>query len=211
MFKNRKQAGRQLVELLRNTPDVCDAKILALPRGGVPVGYEIANALDLPLSIIVVRKLGVPFQPELAMGAVASGNITYLDPTIANSCHISEHQLKQIIERELCELSIREKRFHYDRNIAIRGNNIVLVDDGIATGSTMIAAINAIQTQAPKTISVAVPVAPRSIQEKLIGKVDHFYCLEMPDPFYAVGAHYQDFSQVVDDEVNLLLENKVVS
>lgn len=205
-FSNRLDAGKQLAEALRTLPHIENARVLALPRGGVPVGYAVAKELDLPLDVLVVRKLGVPHQPELAMGAIASGGIQFLDHALIRNLGISETQVNAVIERERRELQQREKYYSGRAFQAIYDRHIILVDDGIATGSTMFAAIDAIRSQSPESITVAVPVAPTDMQWKMQRKADRFICLDSPVPFYAVGSHYVDFTQTSDEEVSQYLE-----
>lgn len=205
-FKDRLDAGKQLAEALKTLPHIEEARVFALPRGGVPVGYAIAKTLGLPLDVLVVRKLGVPYQPELAMGAIASGGIQFVDHTMVKNLGISESQLQAVIERERKELQKREKRYSHRTPRAIHDHHIILVDDGMATGSTMFAAIDAARSQSPASITVAVPVAPTDMQWKVERKADWFICLSAPVPFYAVGAHYVNFDQTPDEEVSRLLD-----
>lgn len=205
-FSNRLDAGKQLAEALRTLPLIEDARVLALPRGGVPVGYAVAKELDLPLDVLVVRKLGVPYQPELAMGAIASGGIQFLDHALIRNLGISETQVTAVIEREHWELQQREKYYSQRTFQTILDHHVILIDDGIATGSTMFAAIDAVRSQAPESITVAVPVAPTDMQWKMKRKADQFICLDSPVPFYAVGSHYVDFTQTSDEEVSRYLE-----
>lgn len=206
LFSNRLDAGKQLAEALRTLPHIEDSRVLALPRGGVPVGYSVAKELDLPLDVLVVRKLGVPYQPELAMGAIASGGIQFLDHALIRNMGISETQLNAIIERERWELQQKEKYYSPHTFQTILDHHVILVDDGIATGSTMFAAVDAVRSQSPESITVAVPVAPTDMQWKMKRKADRFICLDSPVPFYAVGSHYGDFTQTSDEEVSNYLQ-----
>ena len=205
-FSNRLDAGKQLADVLRTLPNIENARVLALPRGGVPVGYAVAKELDLPLDVLVVRKLGVPYQPELAMGAIASGGIQFLDHALIRNLGISETQVNAVIERERRELQQREKYYSRRTFQTILDHHVILIDDGIATGSTMFAAIDAVRSQAPESITVAVPVAPTDMQWKMKRKADQFICLDAPVPFYAVGSHYEDFTQTSDEEVSNYLQ-----
>ncbi len=205
-FRDRLDAGKQVAGALKTLPHIKEAYLFSLPRGGVPVGYAIARELHIPLDVLVVRKLGVPFQPELAMGAIASGGIQFLDHALIRNLGISESQVQAVIERERQELQQREKAYSHRKPQTIYDHHIILVDDGIATGSTMFAAIDAIRSQSPESITVAVPVAPTDMQWKMKRKVDRFICLDSPVPFYAVGSHYLDFSQTPDEEVSRYLD-----
>lgn len=205
-FSNRLTAGKELAEALRALPHIKKSCVLALPRGGVPVGYAVAKELGLPLDVLVVRKLGVPYQPELAMGAIASGGIQFLDRALIRTLGISEAQVNAVIERERGELQQREKYYSQRTFQTILDNHIILIDDGIATGSTLFAAIDAVRSQSPQSITVAVPVAPTDMQWKMKRKADQFICLASPVPFYAVGSHYVDFTQTSDEEVSHYLE-----
>ena len=182
-----------------------DVVVLALPRGGVPVGYEIARELDAQLDVLVVRKLGFPQQPELAMGAIASGGVRVLHDEVASL--VDPGTVERVAERERQELERRERAFRGDRPaIDVRGKSVILVDDGVATGSTMRAAIRALRQRGVERIVVAVPTAPPQTIEALEDEVDEIVCLMTPEPFLAIGRWYDDFSQLSDDEVKSLLE-----
>jgi putative phosphoribosyl transferase len=206
-FRNRKQAGSLLAEQLAayaNRPEVI---VLALPRGGVPVALEVAKALHAPLDVVIVRKLGVPGQEELAMGAIATGGMQLLNNLVVRSLGISQKEIESAAAKERPELERRERLYRGDRPApAIGGRTIILVDDGIATGTTMKVAIAALKQQQPSKIVVAIPVAPRSTCEEMRGEVDEVVCLLSPEDFMAIGAWYADFTQVPDQEVCDLLE-----
>jgi putative phosphoribosyl transferase len=206
LFQNRFDAGERLSRQLQSYRNDPNTIILALPRGGVPVGYAIAKALQLPLDILIVRKLGVPFQEELAMGAIASGDVIFFNDDVIADLGISEAQINRVIEAQKAELSRREKKYRQDRPFpAIEQKNIILVDDGIATGATMHAAIIALRKLSVKKIIMAVSVAPRETLAKFSKLVDEVACLHSADVFYGVGAFYEDFSQTTDEEVIALL------
>lgn len=206
LFRNRFDAGEQLAKLLwphRNDPNTI---ILALPRGGVPVAYSIAKALQLTLDIFVVRKLGAPFQEELALGAIASGNVLFFNKNIISDLGVNEAEIEHIIAKEKIELIRREKKYRQGRSfLAIKQKNIILVDDGIATGASIHSAIIALRQLSVKKIILAVPVAPRSTLEDVAKLVDEVVCVYPADFFYGVGAFYEDFSQTTDEEVVALL------
>jgi len=205
-FQNRREAGRALAEALL-TFRGRDAIVLALPRGGVPVAYEIASALDAPLDVFVVRKLGMPGREELAIGAIASGGVRVLDEALAHAYGITESVLERITEREQMELDRRELRYRGDRPLPpLADRTIILVDDGLATGSTMRAAVVAVRSRQPKAIVVGVPVGASETCEALEREGARVICLTTPEPFYAVGLWYEDFAQTTDEEVHELLE-----
>jgi putative phosphoribosyl transferase len=206
VFEDRHDAGRALVPAMRacalNNPI-----IIGLPRGGVPVAYEIALALKAPLDIITVRKLGAPSQPELAIGAIASGGIQALnDELIDQIPELDESVVKTIVANEMRELSRREQLYRGDRPFSdLRQREVVLVDDGMATGATMRAAAEAVLSQEPSKVLVAVPTASKGAVQLLKEKVDDVICLETPSPFVAVGYFYRNFGQTSDEEVRGLL------
>jgi putative phosphoribosyl transferase len=201
-FRNRTDAGRALARELERYDGRDDVVVLALPRGGVPVGYELAQALGAPLDIVVVRKLGVPGQRELAMGAIAGGGLSILDQDLVNALGIPEQRIKRAIADELRELERREAAYRGDREPPqLEGKTVILVDDGLATGATMRVAALAVRAQNPARVIVAVPVAPAATCETLRGDVDEVICALTPEPFYAVGIWYDDFSPTSDDEV----------
>ncbi|HHT0593424.1 TPA: phosphoribosyltransferase [Legionella anisa] len=205
-YDDRYQAGRVLVDSLKSYAKRTDVIVLALPRGGVPVGYEIATKLSLPLDIFIVRKLGVPGHEELAMGAIASGGITVLNEEVVNSLHIPTESIDKIQKSEQNELLRRERVYRGTKPAPeLLGKTIILVDDGIATGYTMRAAIAALKQKKPAKLIVAIPVAARSTCDEIAPLVDEIICPMRPVSFYAVGLWYNDFSQTTDDEVMQLL------
>jgi putative phosphoribosyl transferase len=205
-FRDRSEAGRLLAEKLstyRNDPNVI---VLALPRGGVPVGYEVARALGAPFDIFLVRKLGVPGYEELAMGAVASGGVRVLNDNVVQTLRIPEYVIDAVAKWELQELARRERVYRGDRpEPDVKGRTVILVDDGLATGSTMLAAIQALRQQQPARIVIAVPTAPPETCEEMRAQADDVVCAITPEPFYSVGLWYDDFSQTTDEEVRELL------
>jgi predicted phosphoribosyltransferase len=208
-FRNRTNAGRQLAEKLAAYANRSDVLVLGLPRGGVPVGFEVARALGAPLDVFLVRKLGVPGCEELAMGAVASGGGRVLNDEIVHGLGISEHEIDATVARELLELARREQLFRGDRPPPhIEGRTVILVDDGLATGATMRAAVAALRRQRPAGIVVAVPTASPDTCEVLKAEADDVICAMTPDPFFAVGHWYDDFTQTTDEEVRDLLYAK---
>lgn len=205
-FANRSEAGKCLARALNAYAGRKDILVLALPRGGVPVALEIAKALGAELDVIVVRKLGVPYQEELAMGAIASGGAKVLNEDVISSLGLSEETIEAVVRKEAQELSRRERLFRGERPFPeVKGRTVILVDDGLATGATMRAAVAALRQLQPAAIVVAVPVAPLDTVAKLRQEVDDLICLATPENFYAVGQWYVDFSQVSDEEVRQLL------
>jgi len=206
VFEDRHDAGRALVPEIQR----CDLKnpiILGLPRGGVPLAYEVAIALKAPLDTIVVRKLGAPFQPELAIGAIASGDVHVLNEAIVRSLEIDAASIAEIVARESAELKRREQQYRGDRPYPdLAQYDVVLVDDGLATGATMRAAVEAVQSMSPSTLTVAVPTGSISAVRKVAALVDRVICLESPAEFSAVGQFYHNFAQTTDEEVRELLE-----
>ena len=206
-FRDRHEAGRLLGTQLgayANRPDVL---VLGLPRGGVPVAYEVAQALNAPLDVFLVRKLGVPGHEELAMGAVATGGVRVLNDKVVQELKIPEAAIDAVAAREEQELARRERAYRADRLAPdVRGRAVILVDDGLATGSTMRAAVAALRQQEPARIVVAVPTAAPSTCDELRSEVDEIVCAVTPEPFYAVGLWYEDFSPTTDDEVRDLLK-----
>lgn len=206
-FQDRAMAGRILAERLSHHAHRPQTRVLALPRGGVPVGYEVARALGAPLDVFTVRKLGTPGHEELAMGAIATGGVRVLNPEVIRELGIHPRQLDAIARREAVELERREAHYRQGRPaLDVRGRSVIVVDDGLATGSTMRAAVAALRKQGPARIIVAVPVAPRESCEDLEALADETVCARTPEPFYAVGLWYRDFEQTSDDEVRALLE-----
>ena len=206
VFEDRRAAGRALVPELRRC-DLDNPIILGLPRGGVPLAYEIAVALRAPLDTIVVRKLGVPSQPELAFGAIASGGVRVINSDVVETVFGPDDEtIEQIAGREMQELRRREQAYRLDRPYPeLAGKDVVLVDDGLATGATMRAAAEAVKTKSPSSVIVAVPVGSASAVAKVAALVDRVICLETPASFYAVGQFYADFRQTSDEEVRQLL------
>jgi len=205
-FRDRTHAGRFLAERLRQYANRRDVLVLALPRGGVPVAYEVAKALHVPMDIFLVRKLGVPGHEELAMGAVASGGVRVINEDVVRSLGIPGAAIDRVAEKELTELSRREQAYRGNRpEPEIRGRTVILVDDGLATGSTMRAAAQALAMKEPAKIVVAVPIASPDTCEALSHEVDEIVCAVTPEPFYAVGLWYDDFDQTSDDDVRALL------
>ena len=206
IFDNRIDAGRRLAERLRAYAKRSDVVVLGIPRGGVPVAFEVATALAAPLDVFVSRKLGVPGQEELAFGAVATGGVRVFDRDLIESVGISEQEIEQITNRVKAELERRERLYRGSRApLQLDGKIAILVDDGIATGSSILAAIKGLRHLKPAGIVVAVPVAPLSTCHRLRSEVDEFVCLHMPETFYAIGNFYSDFSQVSDEEVTELI------
>ena len=204
-FADREEAGRMLADHLGFHKPSDEATVLALPRGGVPVGFAIAEQLHMPLDVLSVRKLGVPWQPELAMGAIAGG-VRVLDEDIISELAITGQDIDRIAEREQAEITRREKLYRRGRPpLELAGRAVILVDDGLATGSTMRAAIAALKKLQPAKIVVAVPVAVRSACAELEEEVDEVVCARTPEPFYAVGQWYAEFTQTTDEEVRELL------
>ena len=207
-FRDRHDAGRQLAARLEQVgygprPDLL---VLALPRGGVPVGAEVARALGAQLDVFLVRKLGLPGHEELAMGAVATGGIRVLNEDVVDALQVPDSVIDEVADRELRELERREHAYRDDRPPPdVRDKTLILVDDGLATGSSMRAAAKALQQQAPKRLVVAAPVAAPQTCDALRKEVDEIVCAITPDPFYGVGLWYQDFAQTTDDEVCTLL------
>ncbi|MBD0678555.1 MULTISPECIES: phosphoribosyltransferase family protein [Pseudomonas] len=204
---NRAEAGRRLVEPLLKYANRPDVIILALPRGGVPVAYEVATALDVRLDLMLVRKLGVPSHPEFAMGAIASGGVQILNDDALRAHPIDRASFEAVVAREALELSRREKAYRGDRPPPqLKDQVVILVDDGLATGSSMMAAIHAVRMQAPERIVVAVPVAPRETVEDLSMQVDEVICPLIPEWMMSIGYWYLDFSQTSDEEVIDLMQ-----
>jgi putative phosphoribosyl transferase len=206
-FRDRFAAGRVLGEQLRSYAGRADLLVLGLPRGGIPVAYEIATGLGVPLDVFVVRKLGVPGQEELAMGAIAAGGVRVLDWTTISALGIPRGTIDAVAKREADELRRRERQYRGQRQAPrMTGRTIMLVDDGLATGSSMRAAVDALRAYHPARIIIAIPVAPAEVCEQLRPLVDDLVCAMTPEPFYAVGLWYDDFSAVTDRDVRQLLE-----
>jgi len=205
-FRDRHEAGRRLADKLVAYAKRPDVLVLALPRGGVPVAYEVARSLQAPLDVFLVRKLGVPGYEELAMGAVATGGVRVLNDEIVNGLRIPDDVVDAVTAWEQQELARREQLYRGDRPAPdVRGRTVILVDDGLATGATMHAAIAALRRQQPARIVVAVPTAPPEMCEALRAEVDDVICAITPQPFRSVGLWYEDFSPTTDEEVRELL------
>ena len=206
-FRDRTEAGELLGEfLVSEMGNLDDGIVLGLPRGGVPVAARVAARLDLPLDVFIVRKLGMPGHEEYAMGAIASGGVMVLNEQALRGAGIDETSIQSVADRELVELARREFLYRGDRPpLELADRDVILVDDGIATGSTVRAAIEAIRINHASSVTVAVPVAPRSAKTEIGPLVDRYFALRTPTPFQAVGLWYQDFTQTSDEEVRSLL------
>lgn len=206
-FRNRVEAGQLLGrELAARVHGIENAIVLALPRGGVPVGAEVAKALGAPLDVFIVRKLGVPGHEELAMGAIASGGVRVLNRDVLDYARVTPQQLDAVAAREERELARREAEYRGNRPpLDVHERTVIIVDDGLATGSTMRAAVEALRAMEPKRIVVAVPAGAAQTCTELRGIVDEMVCLRTPEPFDAVGLWYDDFTQTTDAEVHALL------
>lgn len=206
LFFDRSDAGRRLARALAGYSGRADLQVLGLPRGGVPVAYEVAHALRAPLDVFIVRKLGVPSQPELAMGAVASGGVRVLNEEVVRQLDIPESVIQRVADAEQLEIERRELRYREGRPAPqLAGKVVILIDDGLATGSTMRAAVKAVRLQQPAHTVVAVPVAAPSTSAALRAEADEMISLTTPEPFFAVGQWYRDFDQTSDEEVRGLL------
>lgn len=204
VFRDRRDAGRKLAKELHRYADVQDVVVLGLPRGGVPVAYEVAAALHAPLDVLVVRKLGYPAHEELALGAIAPGGTVVFDPDLIIG--LTRPQLDGIVRRELAELQRRESAYRSVRESEpIQGKTVILVDDGLATGASMHAAVRSIRRLGAKRIVVAVPVSSQDAIDSLRREADEVMAARTPAPFYAVGLYYDDFTQTSDEEVKALL------
>ncbi|MCD6530319.1 phosphoribosyltransferase [Candidatus Bathyarchaeota archaeon] len=206
MFSDRREAGEILAENLARLK-LKSPVVLAIPRGGVVVGYVVARRLKAPLDVIVPRKLGAPGNPELAIGAVAEDGTVILDSSLIDYLGVDEEYIEEERKRQVEEikrrLSVYRKRFS---RLDVEGRDVIIVDDGIATGATVRAAIASVRGRRPSSLTLAVPVAPPSTIEKLKMEVDHVVCVSTPEPFFAIGQFYRDFRQTTDEEVVLLLE-----
>lgn len=207
-YADRHEAGRALGrELQRKLGSRGDIIVLALPRGGVPVAFHVAEALGAPLDVFIVRKLGVPGHEELAMGAIASGGVRVLNQEVLRYVPVPQAKIDEVAAREQRELERRERSYRGSRPpLDVKGRTVIIVDDGLATGSTMRAAVRALKAMEPVAVIVAVPVAARQTCNEFRAEVDDIVCLRTPEPFDAVGLWYRDFSQTEDDEVHELLE-----
>jgi putative phosphoribosyl transferase len=206
IFHDRADAGRVLAAQLAGYAGRHDVIVLALPRGGVPVAYEVARALGAPLDVFLVRKLGLPGREELAMGAIASGGIRLINEDVVRAYDVTEAEIEGVAEAEQKELERRERAYRDGRSLPpLHDRTVILVDDGLATGATMHAAVLALRQESPAYIVVAVPVAASETCDEFRGIVDHIVCAETPSPFYAVGLWYEDFAQTTDEEVHDVL------
>jgi putative phosphoribosyl transferase len=206
-FRNRHEAGQRLAAELGTYVRRPGVFVLALPRGGVPVAAEVARVLDAPLDVFLVRKVGLPGHEEFAMGAIASGGTVMINEDVTHTYRVDEQAIAAMVEREQRELERRERRYRGDRpHPDLRDRTVILVDDGLATGSSMRAAVEAVRRHQPREVVVAVPVAPRETCEAFAAVVDRVVCAATPEPFHAVGLWYDDFSQTTDDEVNEILD-----
>lgn len=205
LFKDRVEAGRMLAERLKayRSPDTV---VLALPRGGVPVAFELVEALGAKLDVLPVRKLGVPGQPELAMGAIAPAGAQFVDRDIIRSAHVSQAQFESVLAQQTEELARQEALYHGDTPaLAVESKTVIVVDDGMATGATMQAAVHALRERHPARVIVAVPVAPAGVRAAFEDVVDEFVCVAQPTFFFSVGQYYDEFAQTSDGEVLDLL------
>jgi predicted phosphoribosyltransferase len=206
-FRDRRDAGKILAQKLSEYAGRSDVIVLALPRGGVPVAYEVALALNVPLDIFVVRKLGLPGHEELAIGAIASGGVRVLNEDIIHALNIPEEMLNRVLQQELQELQRREQSYRGDRPaLDIQNRTVILIDDGLATGASMRAAVAGVRTQHPTRIVIAVPTAAPETCNTLEFEVDEIVCVMTPEPFFGVSRWYADFRQTTDEEVRTLLE-----
>lgn len=207
LFNDRVEAGQKLARELAPYAGRDDTVVLALPRGGVPVAFEVAQSLGAPLDLFLVRKLGVPGNEELAMGAIASGGTQILNRDVIDELRIPERAIQEAAARERGELARRERLYRGDRPAPqLRGKTVLLIDDGLATGSSMYAAVTALRQQQPARIVIGVPAAASATCALFRGVVDDIVCAATPEPFYSVGACYRDFSQTTDQQVRSLLQ-----
>ena len=205
-FRDRRDAGQALAARLADLAGNRSLIVLGLPRGGVPVAAEVASALDAPLDAFFVRKLGVPGHRELAMGAIATGNVRVVNDEVVSAMHITPQTIEAVAAEERAELGRRERVYRGDRPAPeLTDRTVVLVDDGLATGSTMRAAVAAVRAQRPAAVIVGVPTGARQTRAALATEVDRMECVITPDPFLAVGLSYEDFSETTDDEIRRLL------
>ncbi|WP_026731934.1 phosphoribosyltransferase [Fischerella sp. PCC 9605] len=212
IFRDRTQAGQMLARKLSAYANRQDVIVVALPRGGVPVAFEVAKALNVPLDVCIVRKLGVPHHKELAMGAIAAGGVRVLNYDVVSWLGISSKTIDEVAAKELRELQRRDRVYRGERPpLDVRNRTVILIDDGIATGSTMRAAIAILRQQQPQSIVVAVPVAPLETYRELQAEVDGVVCLLTPEPMNAIGLWYENFSQTTDEEVRELLSKQLAA
>ncbi|MBI4394707.1 MAG: phosphoribosyltransferase [Candidatus Omnitrophica bacterium] len=208
LFRDRSDAGRQLAAKLSHYSGKSNVLVLGLPRGGVVVAYEVAKALKVPLNVFVVRKLGVPGHEELAMGAIASGGVHFLNESVVQTLHILQSQIEEVTKKEQKELERRERMYHgTEPPLSVVGREVILIDDGLATGATMYAAVKALRKQKPKKIIVVVPVAAEETCNEFRLEVDEMICLYTPESFFGVGMWYEHFEPTTDAEVRRLLLN----
>jgi len=209
-FRDRTEAGQVLAGLLAAYAGRPDALVLALPRGGVPVGYEVARALGVPMDVYLVRKLGVPGREELAMGAIAQGGVRVVNPGVVRDLGIPTAVIDAVAAGEEQELARRERLYRGDRPTPdVRGRTVILVDDGLATGATMRAAVNAIRVQRPSRVVIAVPTAAPTTCDEFRADVDDVVCAMVPEPFHAVGLWYEDFGPPADEEIRGLIDQSL--
>lgn len=201
-FSDRRQAGQRLAQDLQSHAGEAGLLVLGLPRGGIPVAVQVATALRAPLDVLVVRKVGVPWSPEVALGAVASGGTVVINSAIARGAGLTEDDLLPLVEQEKSAVEKRDRAYRGSQPpLAVSGRPVVIVDDGLATGATMVAAVRALRKMDAARIIVAAPVGSREAVESLRREADEVVCSLVPDPFVAVGSHYDDFCQVSDREV----------
>lgn len=207
-FRDRTEAGQLLAERLAKMP-LTDPVVYALPRGGVPVAFEVARVLDAPLDLVLVRKIGVPFQPELAAGAVVDGDRPEIvvNENVARMAGLDRAGIERMAQEKLTEIERRRALYLKDRaRPAVEGRDAIVIDDGIATGATVRASLRALANRGAKRVILAVPVAPHDTLQALARECDEIVCLEQPEPFYAIGLHYGDFTQTTNEEVVALLD-----
>lgn len=206
-FRDRKDAGRKLAQALSHYEGRSDVTVFALPRGGVPVAYEVALALNAPLDIFIVRKLGLPGREELAIGAIGSGGVRVLNDDVIRIFNVPQEVINIVAQRELQELQRREHTYRGNRSTPeVRDRTIILIDDGLATGASMRAAVVGMRARHPARIVIAVPTAAREVCDAFQFNVDEIVCVITPEPFYGVGQWYEEFAQIDDKEVRILLE-----
>jgi putative phosphoribosyl transferase len=207
LFKNRIEAGKQLAAALNGAAE--NSVVLAVPRGGVVVGFEVTHALNIPLDVIITKKIGAPANPELAVGAVAEDGTYFLDDSVVQMLGVPQSYIKAEVERQKAEINRRLKTYRGDApDQEIAGHEVILVDDGVATGSTLKAALRSLQKRGAKTVTIAVPVGPTDTVRELQREAYRVICLDVPEPFYAIGEFYEDFEQTTDEEVIRLLERR---
>jgi putative phosphoribosyl transferase len=207
IFRDREDAGRRLAGAVARYAGRDDVVVLALPRGGVPVGFEVATRLGAPLDVMIVRKLGTPGQPELAMGAIASGGVRVMNEEVISGLRIRQDSIDAVAEREQREIERREDTYRGGQPpLEVRDHTVIVVDDGLATGATMRAAVAALKQRGPARIVVAVPTAAADSAELVRDEADEVVCLATPEPYFAVGIWYENFSQTSDQEVRTLLQ-----